>query len=88
MNIIEKLKQNAASVELLQGMPKDMDEAAKMIDALLGVLDCFGAMEGVWFEHCWEDYGITEEMHKKILAEYEAYEERKQVKASKINTAE
>ena len=42
---------------------------------LFQILDAVSAEEGIIFENCWTDFGITEEEKDCILKEYETSKE-------------
>lgn len=44
---------------------------------LMQVLDCFGDMEGVWFQSDWDDYGISAAERQEIEAAYREYQAAK-----------
>jgi len=44
---------------------------------LMRILNCFGHMEDDWYEEYWYKFGVTKEEGKKIVEEYEKYEQEK-----------
>ena len=44
---------------------------------LMIMLNCFGHMQDDWYEQYWHKFGVTREEGKKIVEEYEKYEQEK-----------
>ncbi|MET4695194.1 hypothetical protein [Endozoicomonas lisbonensis] len=50
-----------------------LDEIERLQRLTAKLLECFGAMEGTWYESEWSDFGITEEESKQLRAFYSKY---------------
>ena len=44
---------------------------------LMRILNCFGHMNDDWYEQYWYKFDITKEEGRKIVEEYEKYEQEK-----------
>mgnify|MGYP003648041189 FL=1 len=44
---------------------------------LMKILNCFGHMDDDWYEQYWYKFDITKEEGKRIVEEYEKYEQEK-----------
>jgi|TARA_R110000744_G_scaffold335652_1_gene440972 hypothetical protein len=44
---------------------------------LMKILNCFGLMHDDWYEQYWAKFGVTREEGKRIVEEYEKYQQEK-----------
>jgi hypothetical protein len=44
---------------------------------LMQILDCIGEMEGIWYDDCWLEYGITEKERQTIADAFIEYAQTK-----------
>ena len=44
---------------------------------LMKILKCFGHMHDDWYEEYWYKFGVTREEGKKVVEEYEKYEQKR-----------
>ena len=42
---------------------------------LMKILNCFGHVDDDWYEQYWYKFGVTKEEGRKIVEEYEKYEQ-------------
>lgn len=41
------------------------------LNVFADILECWGCLEGTWYQGDWRDFGVTEEQEKAIIAAWE-----------------
>jgi hypothetical protein len=47
-------------------------ESTQLLSAIADLLECFGTMEGTWYQDNWRSFGISEDMERVMCAAWES----------------